>query len=209
MSITSSTIPASYAAYTRMSPGLPISTTIADAKRLEAFAKLVGKANMLVYDDSYAPDDIKIRPALQYLLEDVRDGKFDAVVVADIKALCRSLEDFEELYEFLQLNNINLIVLGHDDLRSPYTLFEIRASIVQDDFERRGGNEQNTDSAILEEYALQMMYITDAYQKELARIRKMADKCAVMFAGFTKALYEDELEDPRDVCERCIEQTAA
>jgi hypothetical protein len=60
MSITSSTIPASYAAYTRMSSGLPISTTIADAKRLEAFTKLVGKANMLVYDDSYSPDDIKI-----------------------------------------------------------------------------------------------------------------------------------------------------
>ncbi len=70
MSITLGTISPHYAIYTRMLPDLPVSTAMADEKRLEDFIALVGRENVVVYVDSAGLE-------LQRMLEDVRNEEFD------------------------------------------------------------------------------------------------------------------------------------
>src|SRR5262252_8761241 len=49
------------------------------------------------------------RPALQRLLEDVRSGKIDVIVVYEVDRLTRSLADFAKLVELFDEHNVSFV----------------------------------------------------------------------------------------------------
>ena len=61
------------------------------------------------YDDEGFPGGNADRPALQHLLEDVRTGKVDVVVVYKVDRLTRSLADFAKLVERLDAHDVSFI----------------------------------------------------------------------------------------------------
>lgn len=62
-----------------------------------------------VYEDpGYSGKDL-VRPGLQDLLEDIRQGKIDIVVTYKIDPISRSLKDFYQFWEILQQNNAKFV----------------------------------------------------------------------------------------------------
>ena len=61
------------------------------------------------YDDGGFSGSNTNRPALQRLLEDVRAGKIDVIVVYKVDRLTRSLADFAKLVELFDQNNVSFV----------------------------------------------------------------------------------------------------
>ena len=61
------------------------------------------------YDDGGFSGGNTERPALQRLLEDVRAGKVDVIVVYKVDRLTRSLADFAKLVELLDAHNVSFV----------------------------------------------------------------------------------------------------
>ena len=61
------------------------------------------------YDDGGFSGGNTNRPALQRLLEDVRAGKVDVIVVYKVDRLTRSLADFAKLVELFDANNVSFV----------------------------------------------------------------------------------------------------
>src|SRR5574344_507649 len=61
------------------------------------------------YDDGGFSGGSLKRPALQRLLQDVKDGKVDMIVVYKIDRLTRSLMDFSELIKVLDTNQCSFV----------------------------------------------------------------------------------------------------
>jgi DNA invertase Pin-like site-specific DNA recombinase len=59
------------------------------------------------YDDGGFSGGNTDRPALQRLLEDVRAGKVDVIVVYKVDRLTRSLADFAKLVELFDAHNVS------------------------------------------------------------------------------------------------------
>ena len=60
------------------------------------------------YDDGGFSGGHTERPALQRLLQDVRAGKVDVIVVYKVDRLTRSLADFAKLVELFDAHNVSL-----------------------------------------------------------------------------------------------------
>jgi DNA invertase Pin-like site-specific DNA recombinase len=61
------------------------------------------------YDDGGFSGGDTDRPALQRLLEDVRGGKFDVIVVYKVDRLTRSLADFAKLVELFDQHSVSFV----------------------------------------------------------------------------------------------------
>jgi site-specific DNA recombinase len=61
------------------------------------------------YDDGGFSGGDTDRPALQRLLEDVRAGKIDVIVVYKVDRLTRSLSDFAKLVELFDVHNVSFV----------------------------------------------------------------------------------------------------
>jgi DNA invertase Pin-like site-specific DNA recombinase len=63
----------------------------------------------LKYDDGGFSGGDTDRPALQRLLEDVRGGKIDVIVVYKVDRLTRSLADFTKLVELFDQQSVSFV----------------------------------------------------------------------------------------------------
>lgn len=105
------------AVYTRKSTdeGLDQEFNSLDAQRDACAAYVVSQAGLgwkLVadhYDDGGISGGTLERPALQRLLQDVRDRKIDVVVVYKIDRLTRSLTDFAKIVEVFDVQDISFV----------------------------------------------------------------------------------------------------
>ena len=105
------------AVYTRKSTeeGLDQEFNSLDAQREACVAFVASQAGMgwrLVadhYDDGGISGGTMERPALQRLLQDIRDRKVDVVVVYKIDRLTRSLMDFSKIVEVFDANDVSFV----------------------------------------------------------------------------------------------------
>jgi site-specific DNA recombinase len=105
------------AVYTRKSSedGLDQSFNSLDAQREACVAYIASQASLgwrLVaepYDDGGISGGTLERPGIQRLLQDIRDGKVDVVVVYKIDRLTRSLMDFAKLVEVFDKHSVSFV----------------------------------------------------------------------------------------------------
>ncbi len=105
------------AIYTRKSSeeGLEQEFNSLDAQRDACEAYVASQAGLgwkLVadcYDDGGISGGTLIRPALQRLLDDVRNGRIDVVVVYKIDRLTRSLTDFAKIVEVFDVRSVSFV----------------------------------------------------------------------------------------------------
>ena len=105
------------AVYTRKSTeeGLDQEFNSLDAQREACVAFVASQSGMgwrLVtdhYDDGGISGGTMERPALQRLLQDIRDRKVDVVVVYKIDRLTRSLMDFSKIVEVFDANDVSFV----------------------------------------------------------------------------------------------------
>jgi len=105
------------AIYTRKSTehNLDLAFSSLDAQReaCEAYIKSqAGEGWWLIsdhYDDGGLSGASLERPALQRLLDDVRDGRIDIVVVYKVDRLTRSLADFAKLIELFETHSVSFV----------------------------------------------------------------------------------------------------
>ena len=80
-------------------------------ERLSAYAKAQGWQIYKVYEDAGYSGGTTDRPAFQKLIEDVKDKKFDVLLVYKIDRLSRSILDFHTTMKLLQDNGISFVSL--------------------------------------------------------------------------------------------------
>lgn len=105
------------AIYTRKSTteGLEKDFTSLDAQRESAESYIKSQRNqgwLLLpekYDDGGFTGATTDRPALQRLLQDIRDGKIDCIVIYKVDRLSRSLLDFVKLLQFFDEQQITFV----------------------------------------------------------------------------------------------------
>lgn len=66
-----------------------------------------------VYKDTKSGKDLK-RPGIERLLKDAENGRFDLVIVTKLDRVSRSLQDFLNLFEKLEANQIGIAVVTQD-----------------------------------------------------------------------------------------------
>jgi site-specific DNA recombinase len=83
--------------------------------RLNAFVDLKnvqeknwGKIVDWYVDDGYSAKDTR-RPAFQRMMSDLRKGKIDLILVADLSRLSRNIQDFCEILEILKTNESSFL----------------------------------------------------------------------------------------------------
>jgi DNA invertase Pin-like site-specific DNA recombinase len=114
---TGSTKPVRCAIYTRVSTdqGLEQDFNSLDAQYEASQAYIRSQAHAgwtplrIKYDDGGFSGGNTDRPALQRLLEDVRAGKVDVIVVYKVDRLTRSLADFAKLVELFDKHNVSFV----------------------------------------------------------------------------------------------------
>src|SRR5438270_10279350 len=105
------------AIYTRKSSeeGLEQSFNSLDAQREACRAFIASqrhegwRSNTKTYDDGGYSGGSLERPALQLLLEDIKQRKLDAVVVYKVDRLTRSLADFAKIIEVLDSHEVSFV----------------------------------------------------------------------------------------------------
>ena len=82
--------------------------------RLIAFCKANGINEYKVYrDPGYSAKDIK-RPALEYLMRDIKDGKVSGVFVVKLDRITRSVKDLINLTEFFNKYAIKFVSISEN-----------------------------------------------------------------------------------------------
>jgi DNA invertase Pin-like site-specific DNA recombinase len=71
------------------------------------------------YDDGGFSGGNTDRPALQRLLEDVRAGRVDVIVVYKVDRLTRSLADFAKLVELFDRHKVSFVSVTYAHARPP------------------------------------------------------------------------------------------
>ncbi|MEI6791278.1 MAG: recombinase family protein [Myxococcaceae bacterium] len=109
-----------------------------------------------LYEDTHTGSDLN-REKLNLLREDVRAGKFDAVLVWKIDRLSRSLQHLLSIFEELQKSNVNFISVQENiDFKGPIgtLIFQMFGAIAQFERELIKGRTQmgKVASAILGNY---------------------------------------------------------
>lgn len=89
-------------------------------ERLEAYAKAHGWDVIATYEDAGISAKDTNRPALQRMLKDAENGKFDVILVYKLDRLSRSVSDFHKLANFLDQHKVTLVsVTQRLDTSSP------------------------------------------------------------------------------------------
>ena len=78
----------------------------AQKERLEKLCETNGYIIYKVYSDEGKSAKNTKRDAYQEMMEDMREGKFDKIIVTKLDRISRSLIDLEELIQDLQKNGI-------------------------------------------------------------------------------------------------------
>src|SRR6266704_592751 len=85
----------------------------AQREACEAFIRSqVGEGWRLVktaYDDGGFSGGTMVRPAVQQLMADIREGKVDVVVVYKVDRLTRSLADFARMVELFDAHGVSFV----------------------------------------------------------------------------------------------------
>jgi len=78
------------------------------------------------------------RPALRRMLEDIRDGRINAVIVTELSRLSRSVRDFCQLWDFLKQHNATFLSLKENfDTSTPIGEMMVIQCISFAQFERK------------------------------------------------------------------------
>ncbi|MBR6613151.1 MAG: recombinase family protein [Clostridia bacterium] len=77
----------------------------------ETFADTLGLEPYKVYRDVASGNTLEERPALMELLEDVKKGYYEALIVANPSRLTRKVLHYYELLNFLEENDVKLYTL--------------------------------------------------------------------------------------------------
>lgn len=89
-------------------------------ERLEAYAKAHGWEVIYSYQDAGISAKDTNRPALQQMLKDAENKRFDVVLVYKLDRLSRSVSDFHRMSSFLDMHKVALVsVSQHLDTTSP------------------------------------------------------------------------------------------
>ena len=113
-------LPIRCAIYTRKSSdeGLEQEFNSLDAQREACEAYIVSQrhagwvALADMYDDGGLSGGTMERPALQRLLEDIKAGKVQIIVVYKVDRLTRSLSDFAKIVDVLDAHNASFVSVG-------------------------------------------------------------------------------------------------
>jgi site-specific DNA recombinase len=114
---TSAAAPIRCAIYTRKSTdeGLDQAFNSLDAQREACSAYILSQRHEgwfelpALYDDGGVSGGTMQRPALQMLLEDIREGRLDLVVVYKVDRLTRSLADFAKIVEDFDCHGVSFV----------------------------------------------------------------------------------------------------
>ena len=115
-------------------------------ERLRAFCKTRNRKVVKVYREDGKSGKDTNRPQFQQMLQDIREGKIDTVVVKKIDRLSRSILDFEKTYNFFLEHNVDLISLQENfDTTSAIGRAVIRIVLVFAQLEREQTSERTID----------------------------------------------------------------
>jgi len=115
-------------------------------KQIRKYCDFKGWNNFTFYREEgvSAKDTNRIR--LQQLIQDIKDGKINTVVVKKIDRLSRSILDFEQLFKFFDQHNVDLISLHENfDTSSAMGRAVIRIILVFAQLEREQTSERTAD----------------------------------------------------------------
>jgi site-specific DNA recombinase len=106
------------AIYARFSSDLQSPTSIADqARDCRARAEQLGADVVEVYADAaLSGADARHRPALQRMLADARDGRFDVVISEALDRISRDQEDTAAIFKRLSFAGVRLLTLAEGDV---------------------------------------------------------------------------------------------
>ena len=103
--------------YARYSSALQHDVSIEDQVRsCKAWINKEGWTFVTSYTDHAISGSIRQRPGYQKLLEDVRSGEFDVVVLEALDRLSRDQEDVAALYKHLSFAGVKLITIGEGEI---------------------------------------------------------------------------------------------
>ena len=115
-------------------------------ERLRPFCKTRNRKVVKVYREDGKSGKDTNRPQFQQMLQDIREGKIDTVVVKKIDRLSRSILDFEKTYNFFLEHNVDLISLQENfDTTSAIGRAVIRIVLVFAQLEREQTSERTID----------------------------------------------------------------
>lgn len=133
----------------------------AQKERLEKLCETNGYIIYKVYADEGKSGKNTKRPAYQEMLEDMRQGKFDKIIVTKLDRISRSLIDLEELIQELQKHGCSFETASEKiDLDSSIGIMFVRLLGIFAQFERERITERINDA--FEEMILQGRAITGA-----------------------------------------------
>jgi len=115
-------------------------------ERLRAFCKTRNWKVTKVYREEGRSGKDTNRPQFQQMLQDIREGKVDTVVVKKIDRLSRSILDFEKTYNFFVEHNVDLVSLQENfDTTTAIGRAVIRIVLVFAQLEREQTSERTID----------------------------------------------------------------
>ncbi|MBM4402387.1 MAG: recombinase family protein, partial [Candidatus Cloacimonetes bacterium] len=142
------------AIYTRVSTDIQaekeFSSCEAQEEKIRSFVQSQDNWQIFkVYSDAGYTGANTNRPALQELLEDVKQKKIDIVLAYKIDRLTRSPKDFYQLIEFFEQNNVNLIsVTERFDTSTPAGRLLRNIMLTFAQFERELTSERTKDKLL-------------------------------------------------------------
>jgi len=151
------------------------------------------------YDDGGISGGTMERPALKRLLEDIKDGKVDIVVVYKIDRLSRSMLDFLGMMQFFDEHNVSFVSVTQD-LNTDTAMGRLVLNVLQSfaQFEREIASERIKDKiAMSKEKGMWMggtvPYGYDAKDAKLKINKKEAEIVRFIFDQFIETASTTEL----------------
>ena len=156
----------------------------AQKERLEKLCETNGYVIYKIYADEGKSGKNTKRPAYQEMLEDMRQGKFDKIIVTKLDRISRSLIDLEELIQELQKHNCSFETASEKiDLDSSIGVMFVRLLGIFAQFERERITERINDT--FEEMVSQCRAITGTqpigYKVENGKVVKNPDEEAMVY----------------------------
>lgn len=110
---------------------------IAQQEKLEAYAKGMGYSIFNIYvDDGFSGKNLQ-RPAVTKLINDVKNGLINIVLIYKLDRLSRKVKDVLELVELFEKYNVSLFSLNENlDLSSPFGRAALKMSATFSELER-------------------------------------------------------------------------
>ncbi len=105
--------------------------------RLLKYAEAQNYKVIDVYSDEGVSGKSLVRPAIDRLINDIKDGKIDIVLIYKLDRLSRRVKDVLELVDLFEQNGVSLFSLNENiDLTSPFGRASLKISATFSEFER-------------------------------------------------------------------------